>query len=150
MPKRTSNTPPHTNKAERIRKLINLIERFGYYNIDKVALAKEWNIDRTVIYDDIKEIKKRGIDVIDMPLVRIEMHRLVTSIHATTMRKLNDPGLTEGERIGWARIGLLTADMESHTPSVPSGVTCALCSPAHRSSQDAGYHLTVVLHQSHP
>ena len=104
-PKSEAGLRADKGRVERIKKLVRLIERFGYYNLDKTQLAEEFGVSRSVLYEDINEIKARGIDVVDMPLVRIEMHRFLTSSHAIIMRKIHDPAISESDRIAYIKVG---------------------------------------------
>lgn len=107
MAQKTNDNKQRSDKAqaERIQKLVRLIERFGYYNLDKTQLAEEFGVSRKTLYEDIKAIKERGVDVVDMPLIKIEMHRFITSAHAIIMRKINDPSLSESDRINYIKVG---------------------------------------------
>lgn len=114
MTKKTTPTLQKSTKekVERIKKLIALIERFGYYNLDKTALAEQFGVSRMVLYEDIKLIKTRGIDVIDMPLMQIEMHRMMQSIHSMTLRKMHDPAISESDRINYLKVGIEATNTE--------------------------------------
>ena len=118
--------PDMKEAAERRAYIIEVIEKFGYYNISKKGLAERFGVSRQQIYDDIEVIKESRPDVVDKQEIKIEMDRLLKAAHAKVMRKLavenNKPALdkegnpvpfmSEHEQAQWVRAGMAVVSQE--------------------------------------
>ncbi len=87
-----------------------------------------------MLYLDLAEIQSRGIDIIDTALVKLEMGRMLQTVHAKVQRKLmidrskpspenpSLPVMSEGDQATWSRVAIALAAEEREFMSTFGGV----------------------------
>lgn len=100
----------HTTKRERNKRRAAIrtkIELLGLWNINKLALAKEYGVHHSTIDGDIKHILN-NMNIIDTQEVKFELNRSYRRIFNKATKALNNPSLNAGEQSRWAAILLET------------------------------------------
>ena len=112
--KSKSNKSPITNSSQmsykdRREKIVNLIKKLGWWNIDKSQLSRQFGVSRHTIYRDLEAIKKM-IGTPNIEQVKTDLFTALKGVGAKAQEILSDPSSTKKEKLEAGRTIIMLSD----------------------------------------